>query len=1107
MLSRNFLAILLCMIVLTAEALAQVTTGTILGTVTDSTGAVLPGVSASIINVETGLSRTALTDTAGRYRASELPVGKYEVSVELAGFQKVVRTGIELTVGRQALVDFTLQVGAVAESVTVTGEAPLIETTNATVANLVTEKEMRELPLNGRSFTDLTAIQPGAVTDLGIPAGVFQGGGRIVLNGARATQSLYLLDGVEMVSPSNNVAPVSVMNQTLGVDTIREFTVIQNNYGAQYGRAIGGIVNSVTRSGTNQIHGSGFEFFRTDNLDAKNFFDIPDEPIPAYKRNQFGGTLGGPIVRDKTHFFFSYEGLRQSRGTTDNGFVLSDEARTGQISGCPAGLQTCTKDQRIITSTVSVNADIRPIIDLIPRGNGLYLNDGLQEFKESVQEFGRENYYMTRVDHRLTDNDSIFGRLVMDTSSKEVPDSQFLDVSKNLHTFTNDWGAYTFLALEWTRILSPSVINVARAGFTRNNNNQCMCIDGEENKRVNAEDYPGLPPQLAVVPGVFWGGPWGVPGVSVPGGHNGRPGGTTLGADLDDPLMWVDNTFSYADSVRITKGSHSLDLGVDIRRYQQNTIRSVRIHGNASWAAPMANFLTAGACSGCQGYTLTTTAITGPADVYRGWRQTYGAWYVQDDIRLLSNLTLNIGARWEKVTGPVEVNGKAAVVKDTLRDTGWTRVGKEPLFSSRDILGGFEPRFGFAYSPDSVSSVRGGFGLFKEMPLEYLYQGAIYYPPWADRILLRNVLVWPNPLIGGRVNTAAGTPQPQNINTDIKYPYGMQWNFGIQRQIGGSWVGSATYTGTRGVSLVGVIDQIQPAVQTDAQGLLFTPNLAPPINPALDSTRTYANLGDSIYNALGLRLQKRFSHGLEFSVSYTWSKNIGTGVLGLNGAGTSSTFGSGFTSGNLWNYKEYDRSLLDQDVRNNFSLNYTYELPIGQGRYFGSNMGRTANLIFGGWQINGIVSARSGLPVTITGGGYNVSNFCRSCSIRPLLKPGGNNDPVTGNINDWIDESQFLPVRPPNVPALGYFGNLGRNTLSGPRQTKVDFSIFKVFPVAEEKSLQFRAEFFNLPNHPNFAGPSAAVFTNTGAVSPTLGIIDQTLGTSRQIQLALKFEF
>ena len=283
-----------------------------------------------------------------------------------------------------------------------------METTNATVANLVSEKAMRELPLNGRSFTDLTASTPGVVTELGVPSGVFQGGGRMAINGARPQQSLYLLDGTDIVSPYSNVAPVSVMNQTLGVDTIREFTVMQNNFGAQYGRAIGGIVNAVTRGGTNNFHGSTFEYLRNDKLDAKNFFDLPDKAIPPFQRNQFGGTVGGPVVRDHTFFFFSSEGLRQRLSTTDFGTVLSDEARLGQVSGCPPGRRDCAKAERIITETVAVHPDVQPIINISPRGNGRYLNDGIQEFFDNRKQPGRENYTMFRIDQRLSDRASGF---------------------------------------------------------------------------------------------------------------------------------------------------------------------------------------------------------------------------------------------------------------------------------------------------------------------------------------------------------------------------------------------------------------------------------------------------------------------------------------------------------------------------------------------------------------------------------------------------------------------------------------------------------------------------------------------------------------------------
>lgn len=389
---KLLLVVLVCMFFVAAIALAQVTTATILGTIRDSTGAVIPGATVRVKNVETGAVRSATTDSTGRYTVPQLGIGRYELSAEASGFQTTIRSGIELTVGREAMVDFTLQVGSVAEQVTVSGEAPLVEATNATVSNLVSEKAIRELPLNGRSFTDLTAIQPGVVTDLGVPSGVFQGGGRMVINGARPQQSLYLLDGTDIVSPYSNVAPVSVMNQTLGVDTVREFTVIQNNYGAQYGRAIGGIINAVTRSGSNEFHGSVFEFLRNNKLDAKNFFDLKDKPIPSFKRNQFGGTVGGPVVKDRTFFFFSYEGLRQSLGTTDFNTTISDEARLGQITACPPGKRDCAREERIITETVTVNPDIKPILDILPRGTGRYLNDGIQELLGSRTQRGRENY-------------------------------------------------------------------------------------------------------------------------------------------------------------------------------------------------------------------------------------------------------------------------------------------------------------------------------------------------------------------------------------------------------------------------------------------------------------------------------------------------------------------------------------------------------------------------------------------------------------------------------------------------------------------------------------------------------------------------------------------
>ena len=1097
----KLLAMLLaCGLLLSEMALAQVTTGSILGTVRDSTGAVIPGATVRLKNLETGLERTLSTDAAGRYSASQLGLGLYEVSVEATGFQSAVRSGIELTVGREAVVDFTVQLGAVSEKVTVTGEAPLVETTNATVADLVNEKTLRDIPLNGRSVTDLTALEPGVVSNLGLATGVFQGGPRISMNGARPQQSLYLLDGTDIVSPHSNVAPASVLGQTLGVDTIREFSVLQNNYGAQYGRAIGGIVNAVTRSGTNSFHGSVFEFFRNSALDAKNFFDQATAPIPPFRRNQFGTSVGGPVVKDHTFFFFSYEGVRQTLGTTDVGTVLSSETRQGQVTGCPAGMVQCPASQRIITQTVPINPSIVPIINLMPPGNGQYLQGGLQEFLGSRTQPGRENYFMGRLDQRLSEKDTLFGRITVDNSSRELSDAQLLPGGG--HPSTNDKGFYEYLSVEWTHVLSPALLNTARFGFARNNNQQCQCIPGTNQ---NVDQFAGLPPQLQIIPGEPFGGPWGIgglTGISVPGGHNGpTAAGNVLGADLDDPLHFIDNTFTYFDSVRLARGRHSVDAGVDMRRYQENSLQTVWGHGQTTWADPIANFLTAGTCAGCLGISsLIVTGVTGPPDSYRGWRQWYGGWYVQDDFHVLPRLTLNLGVRWEKATAPVEVNGKAATIKDVLHDSGWTELGKSPLFQLRNPFDGLTPRFGFAYSPDQKTSVRGGFGIFKEIPLTYLYHLAVFFPPYAERVQLLNVNTFPNPL--QTLNPAALSRAPLLVDYHLKYPYNYQWNFGVERQLGASWVVKAGYIGTRGLDLIGVLDQVQPALSIDAQGQPFTPRGAPSSNPFLTTTRTSTNVGNSYYNALQLRIEKRFSYGLQFSSSYTFSRNLGNIGLGLEGAEVPGASTGGFQVGNLWNFRTYDYGPLSQNAPHNFNFNYTFELPFGKGHALGAQFGKGLDLALGGWQINGNLTARSGLAENATGGGYSPTGYCRDCEPRPNLKPGGNNDPVTHQVAQFWDPSQFVPVTP------GYFGNVGHNTLTGPGLTDLDFSVFKRFPVTEGKDLQFRAEFFNVLNHPNFAFiTNNTVFQTSGAVSPTFGKITSTSTTSRQIQFALKFEF
>ncbi|PYU20357.1 MAG: hypothetical protein DMG30_21355 [Acidobacteria bacterium] len=461
-----------CVFFFSAIAGAQVTTGTISGTVIDSSGAVIPGATLILKSVEKGFSRTVSTDASGRYRAPDLGLGSYEITVEAAGFQTVIRSGITLTVGREAVVDFTLQVGAITQTVTVTGEAPLVQTANATVAALVDEREMRQLPLNGRSFADLTSIQPGVTSDLEIAAGptqaVYTGGGgaaRRSIGGTKPQQSTYLLDGIEISTPSEGMPATSVLGEQLGVEAIREFTLLQSNYGAQYGRASGGVVNAVTQSGNNSVHGSVFEFLRNEKLDARDYFLDPRLPKAPLKRNQFGAALGGPIRRDRTFFFLNYEGVRQSAGTSFLGTVLTPETRQGNITACPAGQTTCSPQQAIVTKTLPVDQNIVPLMNLLPLPNGSYRNEGVADYSAVPRWQAHENYGIVRIDHQLSAKDSLFGRFTKDESART---DQYLLLTPE--PFTGfQVGGYVLATLSETHVFSSSVLNTFRVDFTRRN--------------------------------------------------------------------------------------------------------------------------------------------------------------------------------------------------------------------------------------------------------------------------------------------------------------------------------------------------------------------------------------------------------------------------------------------------------------------------------------------------------------------------------------------------------------------------------------------------------------------------------------------------------------
>src|SRR5437660_7944131 len=978
-----------CVFFFSAIAGAQVTTGTISGTVIDSSGAVIPGATLILKSVEKGFSRTVSTDASGRYRAPDLGLGSYEITVEAAGFQTVIRSGITLTVGREAVVDFTLQIGAVTQTVTVTGEAPLVQTANATVGALVDEREMRQLPLNGRSFADLTGIQPGVTSDLEVAAAptqaVYTGGGsaaRRSIGGTKPQQSTYLLDGMEISTPSEGMPASSVLGQQLGVEAIREFVLLQNNYGAQYGRASGGVVNAVTQSGSNSVHGSVFQFLRNEKMDARDYFLDPRLPKAPLKRNQFGASLGAPIRKDRTFVFLNYEGVRQSAGTSFLGTLLTPETREGKVTGCPAGRASCSREEAIVTRTLPVDPNIVPVMNLLPLPNGAYRNAGVADYSAVPRWHADENYGIVRMDQQISQKDSVFGRFTKDQSSRT---DQYLLLTPQ--PFTGfQVGGYVLATVSETHVFSPSMLNTFRVGFTRRNDHLFYSYTQGGDQFPNA---PGLDPRLSPVKGVPM-GLYSIPGINFYGGSG---GGATIGPNLSGPAVFVDNTFDYDDSVMINRGRHSIALGGNFKRYQMNHLNEPWVYGGTFTWETIESFLTNNPRNTTQllGFTIPGSQMP---DVYRGWGQSDGAAYLQDDFKARANLTLNLGLRWEGVRSPREVNGKLAVLNNIYSDKEFNLLTRnDPLFHTTDAFKGFSPRVGLAWTPfsDQKTVFRSGFGMFKEMPLAYIWQLALQAPPYAERFtVIRPALKFPFPFANPNLVASAG--EPLLMPLEVKIPYTLQWTFSVERQVGQSLVFKANYVGTRGVNLFALDNPNQKPTIIQNGRKSTQPNAQVP-NPNFTSYRYVAPISDQIYNALQLVVERRSRAGLAFNGSYTWSRNIDNGGgAGIKGAEQI----SGAASFAVYNGRDLssERGLSSLHVKHNFILGYSYELPFGPGRHWGNQSSGPLKYVVGGWSVNGTNTIRSGLPINIQMTPRQSGCVAQRCNERPDLRSGGNQNPI-----------------------------------------------------------------------------------------------------------------
>jgi Carboxypeptidase regulatory-like domain/TonB dependent receptor/TonB-dependent Receptor Plug Domain len=1094
MLSSRGLLSLLMISLLAYPLLGVGTTGTIVGIVTDAKGGVIAQAKATIKNAGTNATRDVTTNANGEYSVPLLPPGVYEISVEHTGFRRAVVSGIKLEVDQTARVDIVLQVGAVSEQVTVTETEPLLQTDTSTVGQVIDLQKVSQLPLNERNFLAFTLLVPGAQ----LPSDGSQNstqGGSISVNGAREQANNFLLDGVD-----NNDLAINQYTVLPSVDAIEEFKVQSSNSSAEFGRSAGAQINVVTKSGTNQFHGTAFEFFRNRNLDAKNFFDRPDctptsapgscAGIPGLDRNQYGATAGGPIRKNKTFFFGSYEGLNLRQAATRQATVPSQAQRQQALADVP-----------------NPNAAGLAVFNLLPAANvGTDLLNS-NSFVSSPIIRNKVYQVIGKVDHRINDANLLSGEYAIFNEHRFNPFDP-------LAPFTNLPGNGSFtlnrgqiVRIEETHTFSTRLLNDARFGFNRSRGGIFQQHNG-----TNLNQQLGFP---TILPGTL---DLGVPAVQIAGFDG-------VGEPENLPQDRRDNTFHYSDVLAwnpsFNGGRHQFKFGADIRRFQLNFFLDEIARGQWSFLGGVSNPTKPSSALDDLLSGTPALAITTAGNTQTELRTTQMDYFAQDDVRLNSHLTLNLGLRWE-YNSPVADNHNRLSVPDLTGNAltcnpkpncqfiiagtnGVPRATYDPTYTN------FAPRIGFAWKPTASDKliVRSGYGIFYDSGI---LNGNIlprFNPPFFTVLLFfnNNTATTPGNLNVGNIVTQTGAPPqaaPSMIARNYRDGYAQQWNLDLQFEPLKNLVLDAGYVGSKGTHLQDTRNFDQGAPGSAPNGV--STNLP---FPAYGNITLIQSAASSIYHAFQFRAEKRFSQGLSFLSSYTFSRSIDDGSAEF---GTKAETGIPQDSNNL----AAERGLSNFNTKHRFVFNSVYEIPIGKGKQWLNREG-LVDYLLGHWQAGGILTLQSGRPFTVNRGidqsqsGSFSLQSSPTAADRPNLVgnpfQGGNMAGQTGcparvqTPQHWLNPCAFA------APAGAAFGNLGRNTLVGPNFRDVDFSLAKDIPLSSEfRKLQFRAEMFNIFNHPNFDLPNP----NFDAGS-TFGQVQSANAFGgkppRQIQLGLKFIF
>jgi Carboxypeptidase regulatory-like domain len=1044
---------------------AQVS-ATLSGRVTDSTGAAVPAATVTAKDLDTGVSRTGVTSQAGLYELVALPVGHYEVRATKQGFAERIRTGVVLVVGQDATADLVLQVGGVKEQVTVTEDTPIVNVSTQDISGLVGEKQVKELPLNGRSYDLLLTLNPGIVNFTsqktgGIGVSNSTTGNNFAVSGNRPQQNLFLLNGVEFTGAAeNNMQPGGPSQQLLGVEAVREFNVLRDSYGAEYGKRPGAQVIIVTQSGSNKWHGSVYEFLRNNALDAPNYFDLGSAPL--FQRNQFGASSGGPIRKNKTFLFANYEGYRQHLHQTSVAFVPDLASRAAAVPS------------------------VKPLLDLWPTPTASDPDfSGIAQVYSTPLQTIEENFGTARLDQTFSLKDTLSGTYTIDDGSDFTPttlDPYSTDIL-NLRE--------QVVSLDETHIFSPSLLNVARFGFSR------------AGYFFTGKPTPGTP--AANVPGFLAGLPVGAVVVGGSAASNPQAQIGLAGSNNGSNLSLARNIFTYEDRATLSRGLHQVSVGAWFQQFQSNETLALSQYGQATFTS-LQTFLTG----------VTSTFLYDPAPTEMNWRSLLGAVYAQDVIRLYPTLTLSLGFRGEFSTGWNEAHGHASTY--TFSNgviSSQPHVGNN-TFTTNNAKFLPEPRIGVAWSPHLDKTViRAGFGMYNELQDALGYrtdQNAPFNPTYSIAALTVSQLpISPQAPVPAKALLVPGGVQP-----DMKMPTLISYSLRVEQALDKNTSLTVGYVGSHGYhELIGIdANQPVPTICPDSPcparypstfpgalanaaipaGSYYIPAGSPKANTSLANTWTWFSAGGSSYNSLQVDLNHRFSHDLALRGVYTYSKALDDGdSLNATTAGNAPALAS-----NPYNLSA-DWGPATYNATNIGVISAVYELPFGHGKPFANDLSGLANGFVGGWSVNSIVTLQSGFPITPQLS-YNPSNNGDTRNpVRPFANPNFKGPIVTGNPSQWFNPAAFL--QPP--PNSGFYGNLGRDTLNGPGLATWDFSALKNTAVSERLTIQFRAELFNLLNRANFNTPNLIVFTPTG-VSGTAGAITSTSTTSRQVQFALK---